>query len=172
VVVRCRGPQRLRAGGIPGGVYDRSGLPVCVCCSLARFTSAGTVGRGFLSDGSSACSSAEDSQSLALCVLCSWVVQRHCTPLCTLAGLLEVGSRRGERSAGGLQKGEVGRRTRMSHVARNSFGGLVSLGGDNSSGVSLHFVGAGSDSDCTVAGSATVFLVCGGSLVIYYLWYL
>jgi len=40
VVVTFRGPQRRRAGGVPGGVYERSGLLVCVCLFLVNVASA------------------------------------------------------------------------------------------------------------------------------------
>jgi len=73
------------------------------------------------------------------------MLYRHCTPLCTLAGRLEDGSRSGESSDGGPQNGDVGRRTLMSHVARKSFDGRVHLGGDSCSGVSFHWDEAGSD---------------------------
>jgi len=95
----------------------------------------------------------------------SLVLCRHCTPLCTLADRLEDGSRSGESNDGGLQNGEVGRRTLMSQVVRKSFGGRVNLGGDKCSGVILHRNVAGSDCSWLATGAADLSMR-GGSLAI------
>jgi len=162
VVVTFRGSQRRRAGGVLGEVYERSGLFVCVCLSLVNVASARVL-RDSRRKGVLSSSSLDASHCVELCVARSLVSQRHCTPRCTLADLLEAGSRNGDNRPGGLQKGEVGRRTLTSHVAKNPLGGRVLLGGERSSGVSLH--GGGPDVSSLAAGVA-VFCVRGGSLAI------
>jgi len=58
-------------------------------------------------------------------------------PMATLrGGVLPSGM----SGVGSRQKGKMSLRTRMSHVARISLGGLVNLGGESSSGMSLHLV--------------------------------
>jgi len=150
-----RGFQRLRAGGVPGGVYERSGLLVCVCSSLVVVASTCVLRDSWRWYAWS--SSLDDSHWCETCVALVSVSQRHCTPRCTLAGCLEIGARIGERRPGGLQKGEVGRRTLTSHVARNPRGGRVLLGGERSRGTSFH--GNGPGEAWWAAGVAAVFCV-------------
>jgi len=45
---------------------------------------------------------------------------------------------RGDNNTGGRQKGEVNLLTLTSQVVRRSLGGLVSLGGERSNGMSFH----------------------------------
>jgi len=80
------------------------------------------------------------------------------------------GSRSGDTSAGGLQKGKVGRQTLTSHVAKKFRGGRVSLGGVRLIGVSFHLTG--SDGVWLAAGVAADRPVLGGSLAILWLSYL
>jgi len=42
VVVTRLSPQRRKAGGVPGGVYDRSGRSLVVCVERSVFTGAST----------------------------------------------------------------------------------------------------------------------------------
>jgi len=163
VVVYRRGFQRLKAGGVPGGVYERSGLLVWIGCSPAIDAST-CVPQVAVSGWVRSSSSLDVSHCVELCVAWVWVSGWHCTLRCTLAGLLEVGALNGDSRPGGLQKGEVGRRTRISHVARNPRGGRVLLGGVMSSGVSFH--GSGPDDSWLAAGVAACFSVWGGSLAI------
>jgi len=157
VAVTFRGPQRRRAG-VPGGVYERSGLLVCVCLSLVA---SARVLRDSWRRGVLSSSPLDASHCVELCVARSLVSQQHCT----LADLFEAGSRNGgDNRPGGLQKGEDGRRTLMSHVAKNPLGGRVLLGGERSSGVSLH--GGGPAVSSLAAGIAAVFCLRGGSLAI------
>jgi len=82
---------------------------------------------------------AGDSVSSGLvCVHLSLVLCRACTPLWTLAGVLGGILASGDSGDGGLHKGEVRLRTRMSYKAKNSLGGRVSLGGDSFIRASFH----------------------------------
>jgi len=108
-------------------------------------------------------------RSRALCGLVVGTVPTLHSSMSTvlpLAGRLEDGFRSGESNDEGLQNGEIGRRTLMSHVVRKSFGGRVNLGGDNCSGVILHRNVAGSDCSWLVTGAAADLSMRGGSLVI------
>jgi len=87
----------------------------------------------------------------------------HCTPLWTLAGR-RGGSLGGDKSGGGLQKGEVGLLILMSQVARKSRGGRVSRGGVRHSGMSLQDVDLGPGCRELLAGVSVDFPLLGGSL--------
>jgi len=162
VTVCLRSPQRRSLGGIPSGVYDLSGLSCAWRSkSIGAFTCVPRVSFLF---GETTSSSLDDSHRDILCTVWSLVLDWHCTPRCTLAGRLEDDSHSGKRSDGGLQNGDVGRRTLTSQVVRKSLGGRVSLGGERYSGVSFHGVVADPSSGKLTAGAAAGFLVRGGSL--------
>jgi len=158
--VYLRGPQRRSFGGVLGGVYDLSGLPVCVwrssrCLHLGptRFPTARPR-----------TASSSSSHCWAFCTAWSVVLGRLWTPWCTLAGRLGGVPGSGERSDGGFHSGDVGRRTPMSQVLRKSLSSRVILGGERCSGVSFHSIAVCSDSGRLTAGVTAGFLVWGGSL--------
>jgi len=130
-------PQRCNPGGVLEGVCDRS---VCVELLVCSWTSTcmplSTV------RGCGRSSSLSDSQPR--CTICVAVCGRHWIPWCTRS------VRRDGVPPGGVsvvaKKGEVRLRTLMSQMARISFGGQYSLGGERSSGVSLHLSSAGGPS--------------------------
>jgi len=84
-------------------------------------------------------------------------------PLWTLAGR-RGGSFGGDRSGGGLQKGEVGLLTLMSQVARKSRGGRISRGGVRHSGMSFQDVNLVPGCGELLVGVSAFFPVSGGSL--------
>jgi len=123
-------------------VYDRSGEWCSVCVERSSFACSSTwVQLSVTLRGRS--SSLRASQSLSLCVAWEVVVGWYWTPRCTRStrrgGVLPSG----DSNAGERQKGEVSLLTRMSQVANRSLGGLVSLGGVSSRGISFHSRGSG-----------------------------
>jgi len=94
----------------------------------------------------------------------SLVLDLHWIPLWTLAGR-RGGSFIGDRSTGGLQKGEVGRLILISQVARRSRGGRVNRGGVRHSGMSFHSVELSPGCGELSVGVSAGFLVLGGSLM-------
>jgi len=116
--------------------------------------------------GWSASSSVDTFQSDSPCIAWSRVLGLHSDPLWTLADR-RGGSLNGDKGAGGLQNGEVGRLILTSHVVRNSLGGRVNRGGESCSGVSFHGVERSSSGCTQSAGLTAGFRVSGGSLVVF-----
>jgi len=129
VAVRRRGPQRRKAGGVPGGVYDRSGEWSLVCVAWSDFPWASTWVCRSVTSGRGRSSSLLASQSLSHCTACEVVSGRHWIPRWTRSARRGGVLPRGDNSAGGLQKGEVSLLTRTSQVVSRSLDGLVILGG-------------------------------------------
>jgi len=151
--VRFLWPQRRSSGG----VHDRSWWS-------SKSVSSTCVPVEILVLGWSASSSLEVSHEGPPCVAWSQVLGLHSVPLWTRAGR-RGGSRRGDRMDGGLQKGEVGRQTRTSHVVRKSFGGRVRRGGESCNGMSFHCRKLHFGCGGLATGFAAGFLVSGDSLM-------
>jgi len=132
VLVWRFGLQRLSLVEISIGVLGHSSpCGVCVALSLCLASTCVPVERD---DGDSGGAGSSSS----ICVDLTLVFCRTCTPLCTLAGVLGGVLANGENGGGGLHRGEVRLRIRMSHSAKNSLGGRVSDGGDSWIRTSLH----------------------------------